>query len=249
MNKLKLKNILITGASRGIGFEILKSISDSADLIIFTYHKNHKLAAKIQNDLRMQNKDCKIFVQKLDIKSEASIDKFLNFISKKNIKIDGLVNNAGINKPTDFNKVESSDWDQILDTNLKGPFMLSQKIESYLRKGSSIVNIGSVSGQYGGPRTPHYAVSKAGLISLSQVMARYFSKKNIRVNTLCAGIISSDMGNKGLKSKAVLKASENILLGRLGDQSEIAEVVHFLLSDMSSYITAQTINVNGGIYF
>ena len=127
--------------------------------------------------------------------------------------------------------------------------MLSQKIENYLNKGSSIVNIGSVSGQYGGPRTPHYAVSKAGLISLSQVMARYFSRKNIRVNTLSAGIISSDMGNKGLKSKAVLKASENILLGRLGEQYEVAEVVHFLLSDMSSYVTAQTINVNGGLYF
>lgn len=249
MNKLKLKNILITGASRGIGFEILKSISEHADLIIFTYHKNHKLAVKIQNNLREQNKNCEIYAQKLDIKSEASIEKLLNFISKKNIKLDGLVNNAGINKPTDFNKVESSDWDQILDTNLKGPFLLSQKIEDHLNKGSSIVNIGSVSGQYGGPRTPHYAVSKAGLISLSQVMARYFSRKNIRVNTLSAGIISSDMGNKGLKSKAVLKASENILLGRLGEQCEVAEVVHFLLSDMSSYVTAQTINVNGGLYF
>ena len=91
--------------------------------------------------------------------------------------------------------------------------------------------------------------SKAGLISLTQVMARFLSSKNIRANTVSAGLISSEMASAGLNSAAVQSAAENILLSRLGTQEEVSNTVHFLLSDMSSYITAQVINVNGGIYF
>ena len=106
-----------------------------------------------------------------------------------------------------------------------------------------------MSGQYGGPRTAHYAASKAGLISLSQVMARFGAEKGIRSNTIAAGIIASDMGAEGLKSKVVLKAAESIVMKRLGTYEEVANAVVFLASDESSYITAQTINVNGGLYF
>ena len=114
---------------------------------------------------------------------------------------------------------------------------------------SSVINIGSVSGQYGGPRTAHYAASKAGLISLSQVLARFGAKYNIRSNTISAGLISSEMADKGMESHAVKIASKNILLKRFGEQSEVSKVVAFLASEESSYITAQTINVNGGLYF
>ena len=114
---------------------------------------------------------------------------------------------------------------------------------------ASIINIGSVSGQYGGPRTAHYAASKAGLISLSQVIARFCADKNIRSNTISAGLIASDMGQEGLKSSSVQKAAENILLKRLGSYDEVAKSVIFLASSDSSYITAQTININGGLYF
>ena len=114
---------------------------------------------------------------------------------------------------------------------------------------ASVINIGSVSGQYGGPRTAHYAVSKAGLISLGQVIARFGAQYNIRCNTISAGLIASEMAEAGLQSAAVQQASENILLKRFGEQREVADVVAFLASDESSYITAQTINVNGGLYF
>jgi len=115
--------------------------------------------------------------------------------------------------------------------------------------GGSIINIGSVSGQYGGPRTAHYAASKAGLISSGQVIARFGAKDNIRCNTVAAGLIASEMAATGMPSEAVQKVAAGILLGRLGTPEEVAQAVVFLASDASSYITAQTTNVNGRLYF
>src|SRR5207247_2604494 len=112
-----------------------------------------------------------------------------------------LVNNAGINKPTDFDQVTDEDWDTILAVNLKGPFICAQEaLPALRRRGGSIINIGSVSCQYGGPRTAHYAASKAGLISLGQVIARFGAKDKIRCNTLAAGLIASEMAEAGLQS-------------------------------------------------
>ena len=187
----------------------------------------------------------------MDVSNRNSVQEVLNKVDEKYGKLDILVNNAGINKPTDFDLISDGDWDQILNVNLKGPFICSQLALPLLIKSgcASIINIGSVSGQYGGPRTAHYAASKAGIISLSQVIARFGAKNNIRSNTIAAGLISSEMASEGLKSTAVAKASESILLNRFGSQNEVANTVVFLASDESSYITAQTINVNGGLYF
>jgi 3-oxoacyl-[acyl-carrier protein] reductase len=162
-----------------------------------------------------------------------------------------LINNAGINKPTDFDQVSDKDWDDILAANLKGPFVCAQLLLPYLKEagGGSIIHIGSVSGQYGGPRTAHYAASKAGLISLSQVIARFAAPMGIRSNVVAAGLIASEMATQGLAAASVQKAADNILLKRMGRPQEVADTVVFLASDASSYITAQTINVNGGLYF
>ncbi len=160
-----------------------------------------------------------------------------------------LVNNAGINKPTDFDKVSDADWGTILATNLKGPFVCAQVFLPLMTDGGSIVHIGSVSGQYGGPRTAHYAASKAGLISLAQVIARFGAPHGVRSNTVAAGLIASDMGQAGLAAASVQKAAEGILLKRLGEAREVADAVVYLASDASSYVTAQTLNVNGGLYF
>ncbi|HXL98820.1 MAG TPA: SDR family oxidoreductase, partial [Rhizomicrobium sp.] len=162
-----------------------------------------------------------------------------------------LINNAGINKPTDFDKVTDADWDFILATNLKGPFICAQVFLPLLAEagGGSVVHIGSVSGQYGGPRTAHYAASKAGLISLAQVIARFGAQYRVRSNTLAAGLIASDMAAAGMAAASVQKAAENILLKRQGTTQEVADAAVFLASDAASYITAQTLNVNGGLYF
>jgi 3-oxoacyl-[acyl-carrier protein] reductase len=192
----------------------------------------------------------KAIALKMDVTDRASVEAAAKAAARLG-PVSILVNNAGINKPTDFDRVSDADWDAVLDTNLKGPFVCAQTFLPLLREagGGSIIHIGSVSGQYGGPRTAHYAASKAGLISLAQVIARFGAPFHVRSNVVAAGLIASDMAAAGMAAASVQKAAEGIILGRLGKQSEVADAVIFLASDASSYITAQTINVNGGLYF
>mgnify|MGYP001244078524 CR=1 FL=1 len=242
------KVIFVTGGNRGIGKSIVESFCNDKCKVFFTYKERYDSAALLKKRLSKINKDID-FIQ-LDVVNKSSINKAYKRCFDKFGKIDVLVNNAGINKPTDFNEIEEDDWDEILSINLKGPFLCSQLVIDYMVKdGGSIIHIGSVSGQYGGPRTAHYAASKAGLISLSQVIARYSSKFKIRSNVVAAGLIESEMASSGLKNKSVQNAFDTIIAKRMGEPNEVAEVVKFLASDKSSYITAQTINVNGGLYF
>jgi 3-oxoacyl-[acyl-carrier protein] reductase len=187
----------------------------------------------------------------MDVTDRASVEAAATEAHAKLGPISILVNNAGVNRPTDFDRIEDGDWDYILSTNLKGPFVCAQVFLPLLAQSGqgSIIHIGSVSGQYGGPRTAHYAASKAGLISLGQVIARFGAQHGVRSNTVAAGLIASEMADAGMASPAVQKASENILLKRFGSGREVSDVVVFLASEASSYITAQTINVNGGLYF
>ena len=157
--------------------------------------------------------------------------------------IDILVNNAGINIPTDFDKIKDEEWEQVLDVNLKGPFIVMQEALPIMHDGGSIVNISSVSGQYGGPRTAHYASSKAGLISLSQVVARFVADRLVRVNCIAPGLIESPM------TESAGMSTDGILLGRFGLREEVAKAVLFLASDDASYITGQCFGINGGLYF
>lgn len=247
--KLKDKICLITGGSSGIGNSIVKKFLENGAIVIYTYLTNGDARSSLLETHSMYEDNLLAF--QMDVKSRKSIKKVILEIKNKYTYLDVLVHNAGINFPTDFDEITDDDWDNIMDVNLKGPFILTQESFQLLKisKCASIISIGSVSGQYGGPRTAHYAASKAGLISLAQVIARFGASFNIRSNTISAGLISSEMAEKGLESAAVKKASENILLKRFGSQSEVADVACFLASDESSYITAQTINVNGGLYF
>lgn len=247
--KLNNKICFVTGGSRGIGRSIVERLSYDGATVIFTYVQDKESAEKLIQDLA--KKDIQLHAIQMDVTNRASVKKVISSVYKKYSHLDILVNNAGINHPEDFDKIKDNDWDNVLNVNLKGPFIVTQEALPLLKKShnASIINIGSVSGQYGGPRTAHYAVSKAGLVSLGQVIARFGAQFNIRCNTISAGLIHSEMAEEGLKSVAVQKASENILLKRFGAQKEVADVVSFLASPDSSYITAQTINVNGGLYF
>ena len=247
--KLEGKICLVTGGSRGIGKSIVRNLIAEGASVVFTYLKNKNSAEKFVKEIGVSSDRLKFHF--MDVKDRSSVSKVVKIIGSEMNRLDVLVNNAGINIPEDFDNIKDEDWDNIIETNLKGPFIVSQECLPYLKNSpsSSVINIGSVSGQYGGPRTAHYAASKAGLISLSQVLARFGAKYNIRSNTISAGLISSEMADKGMESQAVKIASKNILLKRFGEQSEVSKVVAFLASEESSYITAQTINVNGGLYF
>ena len=243
------KKAFVTGGSRGIGRSICMALAREGAEICFSYRSNKAEAELTLEMLAEAGAKGLSFV--CDSRDRYEVRKVFSSLEEKWGCIDVLVNNAGVNNPTDFDHITDEDWDEVLSTNLKGPFIVTQEALGLLSSSgaASVVNIGSVSGQYGGPRTAHYAASKAGLISLGQVIARFGASRNIRCNTIAAGLIDSDMAGDGMKSQAVKQASEAILLQRMGSFQEVASTVLFLASDESSYITAQTINVNGGLYF
>jgi len=247
--ELQGKVALVTGGSRGIGRAICLALARAGAATALTYREQREAAEETVRQI--QSGGGQALALQMDVRDRASVRQGFDALDAAWGGLDILVNNAGINRPADFDKITDDDWDEILTVNLKGPFMCIQTALPALRRrgGGSIVNIGSVSGQYGGPRTAHYAASKAGLISLGQVAARFGARDHIRCNTVAAGLIATDMAGSGLQAPAVQKAAENILLGRLGTVEEVARAVVFLASEASSYITAQTINVNGGLYF
>lgn len=242
------RNAVVTGGSRGIGAAIAIGLAEAGADIVLTYRERHEEAQGVVRKAQALGR--KAHAVPMDVTSRASIEHAAQQ-ARAFGPVSILVNNAGINKPTDFDQITDADWDMILDANLRGPFIVSQVFLPLLKEagGGAITHIGSVSGQYGGPRTAHYAASKAGLISLAQVIARFGAQYGVRSNTVAAGLIASDMAAAGMANAAVQKAAETIVLKRLGTPQEVADAVVFLSSDAASYITAQTLNMNGGLYF
>ena len=162
--------------------------------------------------------------------------------------LDLLVNNAGINNRCTFEELTDDDWDRVMAVNLKGPFICSQEAFPHLiaRGGGRIVNISSVAGEYHGPKTVHYGVSKAGLNSLTKVVARYGAPHNILVNAVSPGIMRTDQTADELDSPAGARIVEMTLLKRAGTLPDVAATCVFLASDEQSYITGQVISVSGG---
>lgn len=242
------RNAVVTGGSRGLGAAIALGLAEAGADVLLTYREKSGDAETIVKKITALGRSARAV--QMDVTDRASVEQ-----AARQARAFGptsiLVNNAGINKPTDFDQIADADWDAVMNANLKGPFLVAQIFLPLLKQagGGSIIQIGSVSGQYGGPRTAHYAASKAGLISLGQVIARFAAPHNIRSNTVAAGLIQSEMAAAGMAAASVQKAAENIVLGRLGTPREVADAVVFLASNASSYITAQTLNVNGGLYF
>lgn len=249
MPTLAGKTAFVTGGSRGIGRAIALRLAECGASVALTYRDRASDAGNVVAEI--ESKGGKAAAFKMEVADRVSIVAAADAAERALGPVSVLVNNAGVNKPTDFDQITDADWDWIMSVNLKGPFICSQVLLDRIAKagGGAIVHIGSVSGQYGGPRTAHYAASKAGLISLSQVIARFGAGKGVRSNVVAAGLIQSDMAAAGMAAGAVQKAAENILLKRMGSAREVADAVAFLASDEASYITAQTVNVNGGLYF
>ena len=250
MNRFSLqgKCAVVTGGSRGIGAAIALGLADAGADVLLTYREKHAEAHAVAEQIKAKGR--RALAVQMDVTHRLQVESAAEQ-ARAFGPVQILVNNAGINKPTDFDAVTDADWDMIVDANLKGPFVVSQVFLPLLKAagGGAITHIGSVSGQYGGPRTAHYAASKAGLISLAQVIARFGAQYNVRSNTVAAGLIASEMAQAGMASAAVQKAAETIVLKRMGTPQDVADAVVFLSSDAASYITAQTLNVNGGLYF
>ena len=239
--RLKNKVCVITGSSRGIGKKIAESFYAEGAKVIITYNKNKLEAKKLSKKLKSS-------FYKLDVSKKKQVLKVFSSIKKKFKKIDVLVNNAGVNKTNDFDKLSEKDWDLVLNVNLKGVFFCSQEVLKSMPNGGKIINIGSLSGEYGGPRTPSYAAAKAGVMSLTHCLARFVGKRKINVNCISPGVIDNEFTNKTM-SKNVKGIVKNLLLiPRLGKLSDLTGAAVFLASKESDYVTGQTISINGGAW-
>jgi len=243
------KIILVTGASRGIGAAIAKNFNQNEFYIAVGYNKNKILAQNIVDDINSSGYKSKIF--QIDLSNSASIFNAHKEILNEWGEIDILINNAAISQEKPFLTITEEDWDTMLSTNLKGPFLISQCVLPAMmkKKWGRIVNIVSIGGQWGGINQIHYASAKAGLIGLTKSLAKTFGSYGITVNAVSPGLVQTDMATNELVTEAGKEKIKNIPAGRIGTPQEIASVVSFLSSNESQYINGQTINVNGGMYF
>ena len=249
MGVLSGKSALVTGGGRGIGRAISNTLADAGASVVIAYAADEPSASAVARDIRDRGGQARCAA--MDVRSREDVSRVVAEMVAELGGVNVLVNNAGISRPADFDAISDAEWDEVLAVNLRGPFTCAQVVLPAMRArgGGSIINIGSVAGQIGGPRTAHYASSKAGLISLGQVLARFGAPFGIRCNTVSPGYIESDMAAEATQAPAVKKVLDNILLGRFGTAQEVASAVLFLASEASSYITGQTIGVNGGLHF
>ena len=242
MHNLKNKKVVITGGSRGIGYAILKEFYENNSKVL-------TIGSNLQNLENVKKDFPNIKIIQLDLKNNLDLkEKFPKLISELG-GIDILVNNAGITRDNLALRMKEEEWRDVIDVNLNSVFYTCQfAIKSMIKnKSGSIINITSVVGHTGNAGQANYTASKAGIIAMTKSLAKEYAKKNIRLNCVSPGFIATDM-TKDLKKEYQDELLKNIPTNRLGSGKDIANAVIFLASDASSYITGETIHVNGGMY-
>ena len=247
-DRLSGKVALITGASRGLGKAVALSFAQEGADILVNYVRDAAAAEATATAIRQLGRRAHVVradaAQRNDIRRMFA--EAINFFGR----IDILVNNAGINKRGWFQEITDEDWDMILDTNLKGPFICCQEIFPHMIEngGGRIINMSSVASQYHGPKTVHYAVSKAGLNSLTRVLARYGAPHNILINAVAPGQILTDQTRDEFESGAVTPLLDMTLLKRGGSEDDVVQACLYLADPRQSYMTGQVLAVSGGAY-
>jgi 3-oxoacyl-[acyl-carrier protein] reductase len=243
MNNLEKKNIIITGASGGIGNAIIKKLYETGANILASGTRVEKL-----QELKKNFENIKIL--KFDISQSDKIEEFIeNATSELGGSLDGLVNNAGITQDNLAIRMNLEEWQKVININLTSTFLMSKfAIKKMLKnKSGKIVNITSVVGHTGNLGQANYTASKAGIVAMSKSLAIEYAKKNININCISPGFIKTAMTDKiDEKFKEVIISK--IPSARLGEPDDIANAVLFLSSDQSNYINGETLHVNGGMY-
>ena len=242
MINFKNKKILVTGATGGIGKALVQKFVSLEGNVLATGTKTEKLDA-------LKKEFPNINILKFDISDHSKIEEFIENVASQLVGLDILVNNAGINMDNLSLRMKDDEWKKVIDLNLGSTFFLCKYgIKKMLKnKYGRIVNITSVVGHTGNLGQSNYAASKAAIIGMSKSLAIEYAKKNITINCVSPGFIQSKMTDGIIESiKAVLTA--RIPMARLGKGEDVANTVAFLSSDAASYITGQTIHVNGGMY-
>ncbi|SDW01209.1 3-oxoacyl-[acyl-carrier-protein] reductase [Marininema mesophilum] len=243
---LKEKVALVTGGSRGIGRAVALALAKAGADVAIVYAGNQNAAEDTATAIRDEGRQA-ITIQ-ADVSQSADVDRAVKETMSALGRVDILVNNAGIARDNLMLRIKEEDWDQVLDTNLKGVFLFTKAVTRSMMKQRSgrIINVSSVVGLIGNPGQANYTAAKAGVLGLTKSAARELASRNITVNAIAPGFIETDMTEK-LGDEAKENMLEQIPLSRMGKPEDVAQAVVFLASDYASYITGQTLNVDGGM--
>ena len=241
---MKDKVILVTGANRGIGLNIIQRLNNDGYTVIGASRTDDGANIISQEINSNGGKGLK-----MDVTNQESINSAIKNIRDEYGTLYGLVNNAGITNDNLLMRMTDEQWLSVIETNLTSIYRVTKSIVKDMMKAREgrIVNIGSIVGMMGNAGQSNYSASKSGLLGFTKSLARELSSRNINVNSISPGFIDTDM-TKALSDDQIDNLSKNIPLGRIAESSEVSSVVSFLLSDDSSYITGENINVNGGLY-
>lgn len=246
---LKNKIILVTGATRGIGKTLALGLAKQGAHVVFNFREGKEDAAEALKEELKANGAVEATPVMFDITNGEQIKNALGDFTKEHGAISGLVNNAGISKDQIVLRLKEEDISQTLDTNLKGSILVTAALSRAFMKAEnvSVVNVSSVVGLMGNASQIAYSASKAGLLGFTKSYAKELASRNVRCNAICPGFIATDMTDS-LDDKVKEAYLSGIPLKRFGNTEEVANLVSFLLSSASSYITGEVIKIDGGLY-
>ncbi|MCU9612141.1 3-oxoacyl-ACP reductase FabG [Caldibacillus lycopersici] len=244
---LQGKTALVTGASRGIGREIALELARLGANVVVNYAGNESMAAAVAEEIKALGGEC--FIHRANVADSEQVQQMVKETIDRFGQLHILVNNAGITRDNLLMRMKDSEWDDVMNTNLKGVFLTTKAVTRQMMKqrDGRIINISSIVGFSGNAGQVNYSATKAGIIGLTKSTAKELASRNITVNAVAPGFITTDMTDQ-LSEEVKQELYKQIPLGRLGEPKDIAKTVAFLASDNSSYITGQTIHVNGGMY-
>lgn len=241
------KSALVTGASRGIGRSIALQLAEEGYNVSVNYAGSKDKAEAVVEEIKAKGVDS--FAIQANVANGDEVKAMIKEVVSQFGSVDVLVNNAGITRDNLLMRMKEQEWDDVIDTNLKGVFNCIQKVTPQMlrQRGGAIINLSSVVGAVGNPGQANYVATKAGVVGLTKSSARELASRGITVNAVAPGFIVSDMTD-ALSDELKDQMLEQIPLARFGEDTDIANTVAFLASDKAKYITGQTIHVNGGMY-
>jgi 3-oxoacyl-[acyl-carrier protein] reductase len=240
------KVAIVTGGNRGIGLAIARLLAEDGASVVVSGRDAARLEAAVKE---LESLGAPAMAVAADAAKREDADRLVEATRERYGRIDVLVNNAGITRDQLLVRMKDDDWDQVLDTNLRGVFLMTRAVGKVMmrQKSGRIINIASAAGAMGNPGQVNYSAAKAGVIGLTKAAGRELAHWNILVNAVAPGLIETDMA-ASIPAEAREAMLQQVPLKRIGQGREVAEVVRFLAGDGASYITGQTIHVNGGLY-